>query len=173
MFNIFRFFLFSAFFMLLSCSKTVESQMQKYLEFYYPTSGTYFYQIAFEWGEYVIDTGAKEDEEVHTDSEKYKGYITARPSVAATPDGEKLYTYLVTPDGQVFVTSARDIPETNSRQEVTTEEGAGGTTTSTTTINSSLEPVVDYFLSNNNAWQKYGTLTSSGGQSTLHLEKTE
>ena len=40
---------------LVSCAKTVETQIQKYLEFYFPSSGTYYYQIDFDWGTYTIE----------------------------------------------------------------------------------------------------------------------
>jgi len=156
---------------LMACSKTVESQMQEYLEFYYPTSGTNYYQIAFAWGDYIIDTGASADEELHPDSELYRGYITARTSSATTPEGEKLYTYLVTPKGEVWITDANDIPENKSRQEVVIEKTDSGTSTSTTTINSTSEPVIDHFLNHKEAWKKYGTLKSTDGKSySLELE---
>ena len=151
-------------FMLVSCSKTVETQMQEYLEFYFPTSGIYNYQIAFDWGDYIIDTGASADEELQPDSEPYRGYITARTSVTATPDGEKLFTYLVTPKGDVWITEAKDIAEASNRQEVVEEKTDYGTSTSTTTINSTLEPVVDHFLKHSEAWKKYGSLKSSDGK---------
>ena len=171
MFKIFKFVAIISVFNFLSCSKTVESQMQEYIEFYYPTSGTFYYQIAFEWGDYVIDTGASFEEELHADSELYRGYITARTSVAATPDGEKLRTYLVTPKGDVWTTEATDIAETKSREEVVEEKTDYGTSTSTTTINSSSEPVIDHFLANKDAWKKYGTLKSSDGKNySLELE---
>lgn len=159
--------------LLQGCSKTVESQMQEYLEFYYPSSGSFYYQIVFEWGDYVIDTGAIPDEVVHPDSEKYKGYITARTSLSTTPDGEELKSYLVTPSGEVWTTTARDIPERSEREEVTEEKTQYGTSTSTTTINSSLEPLVDDFLISKSGWKKYGILKSSGGKSTLVLEITQ
>jgi len=156
---------------LIGCSKTVESQMQEYIEFYYPSSGTFFYQIAFEWGDYMIDTGASSDEELHPDSELFRGYITARTSSTSTPEGEKLYTYLVTPKGDVWITEATDIPETITRQEIIEEKTDYGKSTSTTTINSSSEPVIDHFLKNKDAWTKYGTLKSSDGKSySLELE---
>jgi hypothetical protein len=157
---------------LTACSNNVESQMQEYLEFYYPSTGTNFYQIDFEWGSYMIDTGASADEELHPDSELYRGYITARASVAVTPGVEKLYTYLVTPKGNVWITEAKDIPETKTRQEVIEEKTQYGTSTSTTTISSSSEPVIDYFLQNKEAWRKYGTLKTTGGTNySLELEK--
>jgi len=151
-------------FILVSCTKTVETQMQKYLEFYYPTTGTNYYEIAFDWGDYIIDTGASADEELHSDSEPYRGYVTARTSVTATPDGEKLYTYLVTPKGDVWITEAKDIAESSDRQEVVEEKTDYGTSTSTTTINSTLEPVVDHFLKHKESWKKYGSLKSSNGK---------
>ena len=33
-----------------ACSESTEDQMEKYLEFYYPSTGSYFYDIRFEWG---------------------------------------------------------------------------------------------------------------------------
>jgi hypothetical protein len=170
MLNLFRGLLCSLTLVLMSCTKTVESQLQEYLEFYYPTSGTFYYQIAFEWGDYLIDTGAAIDEDLHADSESYRGYITARPSMEETADGQILKTYLVTPDGEVWITTNRDIPEIKSREEIVTKETDYGTSTNTTTINSTLEPVVDHFRTNKSDWQKYGKLTSSNGKSTLELE---
>ena len=156
---------------LTGCSKSVESQMQQYLEFYYPTTGTYFYQIDFEWGSYMIDTGASADEELHHDSELYRGYITARTALATTPQGEKLYTYLVTPKGTVWITDATDIAESKTRQEVVEEKTTYGTSTSTTTITSSSEPVIDHFLQNKQAWKKYGAMKSTDGKNySLELE---
>ena len=46
------FVLFISVFAFLSCSKTIDSQMHMYIETYYPTSGTFSYQIAFDSGEY-------------------------------------------------------------------------------------------------------------------------
>ena len=161
-------------FALIGCSKTVESQMQEYLVFYFPSSGTFFYQIAFDWGDYTIETGASADEELHPDSELYRGYITARTSLSVTPEGEKLHTYLVTPKGDVWITDAKDIPETKTRQEVVEEKTEYGTSTSTTTINSSSEPVIDYFFSNKDNWKKYGVIQTTDGQNyRLELEKSE
>ena len=174
MYKLLKFAILVSLFGLLGCTKTVESQMQEYVEFYYPTSGTFFYQIAFEWGDYVIDTGASADEEIHPDSELYRGYITARTSSTVTPDGEKLYTWLVTPKGDVWITETRDIPETKTRKEVVEEKVQGGTSISTTTINSASEPVIDHFLENKDAWTKYGTLKSGDGKNySLELEKKE
>ena len=158
---------------LAACSSSVESQMQEYLEFYYPSTGTFFYQIDFEWGSYMIDTGASADEELHPDSELYRGYITARTTTDITPEGEKLYTYLVTPKGNVWITEAKDIPETKTRQEVIEEKTQYGTSTSTTTITSSSEPVIDNFLQNKENWKKYGTLKTTDGKNySLELEKS-
>jgi hypothetical protein len=159
---------------LMSCTKTVESQMQEYLEFYFPSTGTYYYQIDFDWGTYTIETGASADEELHPDSELYRGYITARTPLTVTPQGEKLYTYLVTPKGDVWITDATDIPESKTRQEVVEEKTESGTSTSTTTITSSSEPVIDYFFSHKDAWKKYGTLKTIDGKTySLELEKNQ
>lgn len=171
MLKLFKFVAIISIFGLAGCTKSVESQMQEYLEFYYPSSGTFYYQIAFEWGDYIIDTGASADEELHSDSELYRGYITARTSVAVTPDGEKLKTYLITPKGDVWITDVTDIAETKTRKEVIEEKTDFGTSTSTTTINSSSEPVIDHFLANKDAWKRYGTLKSRDGKSySLELE---
>lgn len=164
MFKLFQYLVFISLFAFWGCTKTVETQMQEYLEFYYPTTGTNNYQIVFDWGNYIIDTGASADEELHPDSKIYRGYITARTNNRQTPDGEKLKTYLVTPKGDVWTTEATDIPETKARQEVTEEKTDQGTTTTTTTINSSSEPVIDYFLAHKEAWKKYGILKSSDGK---------
>lgn len=147
-----------------SCTeKTVQSQMDEYIVFYYPTTGEVFYDIVFDWGSYVIDTGASMDAQLHADSEPYKGYISMRPFVDGVAPEESLPIYLVTPGGEVWITDAEDIAKTSSREEVEVD----GSDTMTTTINSSLEPIVDHFKTSKNAWKKYGDLTKSGDSYSL------
>ena len=143
-------------------STTAQQDTQKlvdqYIEFYYPTTGAYFYEIAFDWGMYMIDTGHALEDSVHVDSERYKGYITLRPFPNGVQNAELLFTYIVLTDGDVWRTDATDMEKTNPREEVVIEKDEYGTSTMTTTINSYLEPVVDHYLSNPTQWEKYGSL---------------
>ncbi len=144
------------------CSKSTEDQMKEYIEFYYPTTGEYTYDIVFDWGSYVITTSHKPDEQVHPDSEPYKGYIVMRPSLKDGSQSE-FPIYLITPEGSVWTHPAsNDIPDTKTREEVVTEKSGSVTSTSTTTINSPLEPAVDHFLANKNSWKEYGRLEKAG-----------
>ncbi|MDZ7736087.1 MAG: hypothetical protein U5P41_08280 [Gammaproteobacteria bacterium] len=83
----------------------------------------------FDWGEYLITTHAKPDEQVHPDSEPYRGYITLRPSANVDEKGQSLFIYLVTPEGDVW-RHANDgsIPESTVREEIV-KEGSMTTTT--------------------------------------------
>ncbi len=157
--------------MLLSCSKTVEQQMHEYIEFYYPTTGQYTYSVIFDWGEYVITTETPAGGEVHPDSKPYQGYITMRPNISALPNGQKLPVYLITYEGDVWKTEANDnIPETRNRKEVSEEKSASGTMTHTITIESVSEPVIDSYLTNQQAWMHYGKMVpGNGAQSSLEL----
>ncbi len=151
----------------ISCEKSLQSQIDEYILFYYPTTSQYFYEISFDWGYYIIDTGPALDEVVHKDSEPYKGFITLRPKVTSNAPQEKLATYLITPQGEVWKTFADDIPESSSREEVVEEKTEYGTSTSTTTINSTMEPVVNHFKTNKNFWQKYANIEGSEGNYSL------
>ena len=53
------------------CSESTEEQMEKYLEFYFPSTGSYSYEIKFDWGSYLIVTETKPGEKVHADSKPY------------------------------------------------------------------------------------------------------
>ncbi len=155
---------------LTACDKTVQSQMNTYMEFYYPTTGKFFYQITFDWGYYTIDTEAAIDEEVEKESEPYKGYITMRPDIEIAPSGEVLFIYVITPEGQVWSSREFSIPQTITRQVIIEEKTEYGTSTSTTTITSSSEPIIDHFIENPLAWKKYGELQSKDGKKfSLHL----
>ncbi len=164
MFKLVMFVLFISVFGFLSCSKTADAQMQMYLETYYPTSGTFSYQIAFDWGDYDIHTGANATEKLSPEAGPYRGFITMRPSVAMTNNNEQLKTYLVTPDGEVWTTTASDIPATITRKEVFTKKTQYGTSTTTKTITSASEPVIDYFKTHKGSWEKYAALKSSDGK---------
>jgi hypothetical protein len=144
------------------CSKSTDDRMREYLEFYYPTTGEYTYDIVFNWGSYVVTTSHKPDEEVHPDSEPYKGYIVMRPSPKESSENQ-FPIYLITPEGSVWTHPVSDaIAKTKTREEVLTEEGGSVTSTSTATIISPLEPVVDHFLSNKGEWKEYGRLEKDG-----------
>lgn len=141
--------------------KSTQDQIDEYLAFYYPTTGDFFYQIMFDWGNYLITTHAKPDEKVHPDSEPFRGYITFRPSVATDDKGQPLMIYLVTPNGDVWM-HANDgsIPESTVREEVVEE----GSMTTTTTIDSTSEPVIRDYLQNPGNWQRYAQLTPDGDE---------
>lgn len=146
-----------------------EKMMQKYITFYYPTTNSSFYEIAFDWGIYNIVTGEAPDVHVHADSEPYKGFITMRPSVLSNSKEGNLPSYLIDKDGNVWIhqETENEIPQHSNREEVVKE----GSMTSTTTINSNLEPLVDHFKVHPELWKKYGTVTtSSGGKNKLKLE---
>ncbi len=152
------------------CSKSLDDQMNEYLEFYYPPTGRFFYDIIFDWGKYVILTGDKLDTKGHKDSEKYLGYITMRPEVTKPNPELKPLIYLVTPKGAVWtIAPTTAIAKTSSRKEITVTRRRSSVSTQTTTINSPSEPVIDYFLTNRKKWSAYGQLTRSGDGSDLEL----
>ena len=156
--------------MLADSTQLTEQMMQKYIEFYYPTTSASVYEIAFKWGTYVITTGAGPDEQLHEDSEPYRGYITMRAFIQPGSDVKTLPIYLVTPDGTVWThESTTDIPAETSRDEVTVEKRAYGTSTQTVTIRSGLEPIVDYFKAHKNTWTPYGKVERSDGGNVLKL----
>ena len=41
-------------FLLAGCEESLDDQMTEYMEFYYPSSGAFWYDIAFDWGSYLI-----------------------------------------------------------------------------------------------------------------------
>jgi len=161
------------FFVILSgCTKTTEEQIREYMEFYYPTTGEFTYIIEFEWGEYEIYTNAKMEEEMHVDSEPFKGFITFRPTVTSTAFTEVATAYIITPDGEVWKTVMLDsIPESTIRKEVIEKKTEYGTSTQTRSINSSSEPLILSLTNNNEIWEKYGTLTFDGDQSSFEAVK--
>lgn len=144
--------------------KTTQNMVDEYLAFYYPTTGDFFYQIVFDWGEYLITTHARPDEAVHPDSEPYRGYITFRPSADTDEQGRPLMIYLVAPDGNVWM-HANDgtIPESSVREEVIKD----GSMTTTTTIDSPGEPVIQSYLQTPGAWQRYAQLIPDGDEHRL------
>lgn len=145
-------------------AKSTQDHVDEYLAFYYPTTGEYFYIIDFEWGYYQIDTFPKPDEDVHPDSEPYRGFITMRPSADTDEEGKPLKIYLVTPEGEVWRRDRDDsIPPTSSRKEVTVD----GSTTMTTTIESPGEPVIDDYRANPQAWSRYARLEPRGDEYEL------
>jgi hypothetical protein len=150
---------------LAACGKpSTQEQVDDYLEFYYPTTGDYFYDIVFGWGNYLITTHHKLDEQVHPDSEPFRGYITFRPSADKDETGQPPMIYLVTPDGEVWM-HANDgtIPAKSERDEVVRE----GSSTTTTTIRSESEPVILDFKKDPQNWQRYGKLLRDGDKSRL------
>ena len=141
--------------------KSEEVQMQQYMEFYYPSTTESTYEIVFDWGQYVISTHTPVSEKVHADAEKYRGYITMRPSAAQPSVGAQKATYLITPEGQVWaLADASGIAASGSREEITKDGGS----TSTVTVQSPSEPVIDHFLANPDAWKRYGTVEGSDGK---------
>lgn len=142
----------------ITAQQDTQKLVDQYIEFYYPTTGPAFYEIVFDWGIYMIDTGHALEDSVHADSEPYKGYITMRPFVNEDETIEERYTYIILANGDVWRTDATDMEKTNPREEVVIEKNENGTSTMTTTINSYLEPVVDHYLSNPSEWKEYGAL---------------
>lgn len=150
-------------FLLAGCEKSLDDQMTEYMEFYYPSSGAFWYDIAFDWGSYLITTHDKLDEEVHPDSERFRGYVTLRPTVAAPAEGLDPKVFLISPQGEVWsIERSVDIAKSTTRDEVIVERVQGGTMTQTRTINSESEPVIDHFLANPAAWDRYGTMVADG-----------
>ncbi len=146
-----------------------EKLLKKYIEFYYPTTAAAYYDIVFEWGNYGITTGEPLEAEVHPDSERYRGYIGMRPAPLTNADGTPLATYLITPDGKVWMCyeSEVEIAPHNKRDEVVQE----GNATSTTIIQSPLEPLVDHFSAYPEKWKAFGNLVASGKKYKLRTEK--
>ncbi len=128
--------------------------LKKYLEFYFPSSGRFIYEIAFDWSTYVITTHRKLDEQPHPDSRKYRGYVTMRPSLPEA-EGKPLLHYLATPKGEVWVIRD-DAGIVKSRQR--REEVKSGSMTATTIITSVSEPLIEHFLAQPSKWKKFGRL---------------
>ena len=146
------------------CEKSFDQQMQEYMEFYYPTTGQYTYNVTFPWGEYVISTGATADEELHPDSEPYRGYITIRPIIRDSSIVKSMPVFLITPKGEVWINNnPGDIPASSHREEVTIEKSDSSTSTNTVTIESVSEPVIDNFQENKQTWKRYGKLEAAVG----------
>ena len=158
---------------LVSHSQKLQKQIDDYIAFYYPATGSFVYELTADWGHLLINTGdATDDEEVHTDSKPFVGFISVRSVVTGTYPEERIYTYLITPEGEVWRTLASDIPLETTREEVTKEKFDGGVSTLTTTISSSLEPVVIHFKENKDQWSRYGTLVEKK-KGKYKLEKSE
>jgi len=159
--------------LLVGCSKpTTEQRMQKHMEFYYPSTGDYTYEVVFDWGVYAIKTEAAMAQTVHRDSESYRSYIVMRPRPKAGSVEQGLAIYLINPKGEVWKTTDVGIAASRQREEVEVTKDEGGTATMTRTIQSISEPVIDHFLDNAKRWQRYGTLEPGNGQkSTLVLAK--
>ena len=151
-------------------SGKLDSQIKKYLEFYYPTTGQITYNIVYKWGEYIITTHDKLNTKVHEDSKPYLGYITHRPIVTKPDPNNKPKTYLITPQGAVWEhTGTTEIPERNHRVEETVEKHEHSTSTKTLTIESVSEPVIDHFLVNKAEWHQLGQLEVKGDKTKLIL----
>lgn len=161
------------FLLFLGCEKSVKTQMHQYMEFYYPTTGKFYYEIMFDWGYYTIDTEYALQDSVDESSIAYKGYITMRPNSQQSLKAEPLFIYLITPAGEVWESQDFSIPETKTREVVVEEKTEYGTSTSTSTINSGSEPIIDHFMVNKTAWTKYAELKSNNGKKfSLHLIET-
>lgn len=152
-----------AFVGLSACSKSTETQMQKYLAFYYPSNSETSYEISFDWGVYDIYTTGPAQPTSNDDDARYGGYIVARPTVSAPQKGKDYWTYLVTPSGKVWRrVDGGNIPSSGHRKKVTKTTHGSITTTSTLTIDSPAEPAIDDFLNHPDQWSGYGTLVPSG-----------
>ena len=111
--------------LLMGCEESLDDQIAEYMEFYYPSTTESYYDIVFDWGSYVITTHDKPGAGVHEDSQKYLGYITLRPDVAAPAEGLDPQVYLIAPDGAVWsIERSVDIAKRSERQEITVESGA-------------------------------------------------
>ncbi|MBN2424595.1 MAG: hypothetical protein JXR46_16980 [Calditrichaceae bacterium] len=164
------FFALISLLLLARCEKSTEQMMQEYIEFYYPSTGIFTYEIVFDWGIYLIATGADSDDKLHMDSELYRGYITIRPFFYNPENTLSMPIYLVTPAGEVWITkNGKEIPENKYREEITEKESESGTMISTVSLTSPLEPIVDHFFSNRELWEKYGALIADNGKYSLKL----
>ncbi len=142
-----------------SVSKNTETQIQKYLAFYYPSSNDTSYEINFDWGTYDIYTTGSSIPGSSGEDACYGGYIVARPTVDHVTPGEHYWTYLVTPGGKVWRRmDGGNIPASSQRKKVSVSNEDNSTTTTTVTIESPAEPVIDDFLRQPEAWSKYGVL---------------
>ncbi len=151
--------------------RSIETQMQKYMEFYYPSTGQFVYHVTFDWGEYTITTEAKLGETVHQDSKPYVGYITLRPKVVKPTSDINPAIYLITPTGEVWKTSDSDkIPKLKEREEVTEEKSNNMTTINTLTIQSVSEPVIDHFRAHPQSWARFGKLINQGKKVKLSFD---
>lgn len=160
--------LVAAFIGLAGCDRGPEGEIEDYLTFYYPTTGRVYYQMAYDWGDYLIETGPSADEELHPDSEPYRGFVTMRPAAGAAPPDPAFAMYLATPEGEVWrADTGTDIAETSQREEVTVETTDNATATTTMTVQSYAEPVIDDFLANPDRWTRYGTLTVDGEETSF------
>ena len=155
--------LFSRMFGKAGNERKLNSQLKKYMEFYYPTTGQFTYNVAFDWGNYIITTENALTTQVHNDSKPYLGFITLRPVVKDSGSSEKPMVYLITPRGEVWENSARsNIPQENTRVEETVEKTAHGKSTMSVTYTSVSEPVIDHFRTQPNEWTKLGQLEIKG-----------
>jgi hypothetical protein len=140
-----------------------DRDMKKYLEFYFPTTGAASYTILYDWGEYLVITEAGPRDELHPDTEPYRGFVTMRPypaegtSVVPAPP-----IYCITPAGEVWTTTeTAAVPAIKKRVEV---QDKGGGTVLTTTIESPGEAVIDSFHDDREIWARFGTLEVKGGK---------
>ncbi|MDY0110019.1 MAG: hypothetical protein RBT60_08805 [Candidatus Krumholzibacteria bacterium] len=158
--------------LLTACSvgNTGGGDMKKYLEFYFPTSGAASYSVVHDWGEYLIVTEAGPQDELHPDSEPYRGFVTMRPYIAAgrtvTPTP---LIYCITPAGEVWATAdLAAVPAAKTRVEVSDQ---GGGTTLTSTIESPSEAVIDCFREQPGIWTRFGRLEVKGGKTRFKAER--
>lgn len=145
------------------CWQDAESRLiNKYLAFYYPTTGNYTYEIVHDNGSWLIHTGHDVQADTHPDSQPYRGFIVMRAQKDGTIAGAESTVYLITPDGAVW-TRADDgsIPAWTERLETQVTETAASTSVLETRIRSFSEPVIDDFLANPEAWQHYKNLKKS------------
>lgn len=149
---------------------SLDTDLRKYMEFYYPSTSKTTYEVLFPWGTYVITTEDPLSAEVHEDSKPYQGYITFRPIVTNSSDQLQPSLFVITPEGEVWENpSGEGIQKEKQRKEIVTEEHGSGIMTSTTTITSVSEPVIDHFKTNKDQWHRYGNLEILKGKTRLTL----
>lgn len=146
-----------------ACGKGLETQMQKHLESYYPSSRETRYKVNFDGGFYdIYTTGSAKPKSAGVDA-RYDGYIVARPNIKNSTRGQAYWTYLVTPGGKVWRRiDSGEIPASGHHMTELLTIQDTVTTTITQTVNSHAEPVIEDFLDNPEGWSLYGVLESEG-----------
>ncbi len=151
---------------------SLESNLKKYMEFYYPSTNQATYTIRFPWGNYTITTENPLSSEVHEDSKPYLGFITFRPTITTPSNHIKPSLFLITSEGEVWENhTGQKIPNEKERKEIIEKKHESGITTTTRSICSVSEPVIDHFRTNKEQWTKYGILEVIKGKTRLKAIK--